>query len=297
MVVVFINARPAYEVKIGEKVVGYVANKEEFEKIVDEEILNPDETNVAFVDIETMPTYKFILLDNSIETSEQEIFDEVKEMAVVTYKIYAITINDEDTTYVNSKDEAEEIITKIKEENNFEEIKIGMQEIYTENIEESMKAVELAKATEVAEEALTLKIEEQEKIKAATLDGVYFSVTPISGRITSRYGQVESIRSHAHSGTDIAAPAGTPIKAAAGGTVSFAGVNGGYGNLVIIDHGNGIQTYYGHCSKIYVSKGDTVEAGDVIAAVGSTGYSTGNHLHFEIRKNGSTLNPQKYLYK
>lgn len=297
MVVVFINARPAYEVKIGEEVVGYVANKQEFEKVVDEEILNPDEVNVAFVDVETMPTYNFVLLDNSIETSEQQIFDKVKEMAVVTYKIYAITMNDEDTTYVNSKEEAEEIITKMKEENNSEEIKIGMQEIYTENIEESMKAVELAKATEVAEEALTLKIKEQEKIKAATLDGVYFSVTPISGTITSRYGQVESIRSHAHSGTDIAAPAGTQIKAAADGTVSFAGVNGGYGNLVIIDHGNGIQTYYGHCSKIYVSKGDTVSAGDVIAAVGSTGYSTGNHLHFEIRKNGSTLNPQKYLYK
>ncbi len=72
---------------------------------------------------------------------------------------------------------------------------------------------------------------------------------------------------------------------------------GGYGNLVVISHGNNIETYYGHCSKIYVKKGQTVSSGDVIAAVGSTGLSTGNHLHFEIRKNGNQINPQKYVYK
>ena len=71
----------------------------------------------------------------------------------------------------------------------------------------------------------------------------------------------------------------------------------GYGNLIIIDHENGIQTNYGHCSKLYASVGDEVDAGDTIAAVGSTGNSTGNHLHFEIRKNGSQINPQKYVYK
>ena len=71
---------------------------------------------------------------------------------------------------------------------------------------------------------------------------------------------------------------------------------GGYGNLVIIDHGNGIETYYGHCSKIYVKAGQSVTAGTKIAAVGSTGRSTGNHLHFEIRQNGTQINPQKYVY-
>jgi len=72
---------------------------------------------------------------------------------------------------------------------------------------------------------------------------------------------------------------------------------GGYGNLIVINHGNNIQTYYAHCSKLYAKVGDEVEAGDVIAAVGTTGNSSGNHLHFEIRKNGSALNPQKYTYK
>ncbi len=245
-----------------------------------------------------MPEYDLILADNNIETSEEEIFTKLQEVAVTTYRIYAITLQGENTTFVNSREEAEEIITKIKEENqNSEEIEIGMQEIFTQNIEETMQAVEVATATEVAEEQLVAKIEEQEKIKAATFEGVYFSVKPVTGTITSRFGANESIRDHTHMGMDIAAPNGTPIKAAAPGKVTYAGVMGGYGNLVIITHENGVQTYYGHCSKIYVKVGQEVEAGDKIAAVGSTGFSTGNHLHFEIRKNGKQVNPEKYLYK
>ena len=289
--------KPVYKVTISGQTVGYITNKEQFEQLVENEILNPSEINVAFVDIEEMPTYEFLFIDSQEQTSEEEIFTKLQETAVKTYRIYAITINNEETTYVNSRDEAEEIITKIKEENTEEEIQIGMQEIFTKDIEESKQAVELAKATTAAEEQLALKVAEQQKIKESTFEGVYFSVRPVSGTITSRYGQVESIRDHAHSGLDIAAPNGTPIKAAADGTVSHAGTMGGYGNLVIITHENGVQTYYGHCSKIYVKVGTKVTAGDTIAAVGSTGYSTGNHLHFEIRKNGTTINPQKYLYK
>ena len=299
MVVAFIllKYRPAYKVTIKGETVGYITNKEQFEQLIEEEILKPHETNVAFVDIEEMPSYEFMFIENTVQAAENEIFTKLQEVAIKTYRIYAITINNENTTYVNSREEAEEIITKIKEENTEEEIQIGMQEIFTQNIEESKQAVELAKATTVAEEQLALKVEEQQKIKASTFEGVYFSVRPVTGTITSRYGSVESIRSHAHSGLDIAAPSGTPIQAAAGGTVSFAGTMGGYGNLVIIDHENGVQTYYGHCSKIYASVGDEVAAGDTIAAVGTTGFSTGNHLHFEIRKDGKTINPQRYLYK
>ena len=90
---------------------------------------------------------------------------------------------------------------------------------------------------------------------------------------------------------------GTPIKVAADGVVESASYSGSYGNLVKISHGNGVETWYAHTSKMYVKKGDTVKAGDIIAAVGSTGNSTGPHLHFEIRINGEHVNPQKYLYK
>ena len=246
-----------------------------------------------------MPKYQFLLIENTKETSEEEIFSKIEEMAVRTYKMYAITLNNEVATYVNSKEEAEETINKMKEENGkeLEEINIAMQEVYTQNIEETKNTVEIASAIETAKLELNKKVEEQEKIKSSTFEGVYFAVKPVTGTITSRFGANESIRDHTHMGMDIAAPNGTDIKAAADGTITYSGWMGGYGNLIIISHGNGIQTYYGHCSKLYTSVGEEVKAGDIIAAVGSTGNSTGNHLHFEIRKNGSQINPQKYLYK
>lgn len=246
-----------------------------------------------------MPEYQLLFIDKEKDTSEENVFSKIKEKAIVTYKLFAITLNNENTTYVNSREEAENTIAKIKEKHsdNLEEIEIGMKEVYTNNIEETVSAVEVASAVDNTQTKLTEIIEEQIKIKSSTYDGVYFSVKPVTGTITSRFGAMEDIRDHSHKGMDIAAPKGTPIKAAADGTVTYSGEMGGYGNLVIITHKNGIQTYYGHCSKLYVSKGENVEAGDVIAAVGSTGFSTGNHLHFEIRKNGEQINPQKYLYK
>ena len=98
-----------------------------------------------------------------------------------------------------------------------------------------------------------------------------------------------------HSGIDYAVDYGTPIKAAEDGTVIFAGPNGGYGNCVIIDHGGGVSTLYAHASKILVKVGQEVLKGQTIALVGSTGLSTGPHLHFEVRVNGETQDPLKWL--
>ena len=94
-----------------------------------------------------------------------------------------------------------------------------------------------------------------------------------------------------HTGIDISAAYGVSILAANKGTVIFAGWQSGYGNTVIIDHGGGISTLYGHASRLLVKVGDHVDVGDTIAKFGTTGYSTGPHLHFEVRKNGSTVNP------
>ena len=119
---------------------------------------------------------------------------------------------------------------------------------------------------------------------------------PLSGRgrVSSGYGYRGS---QYHRGIDLAASAGTPIYAAAAGKVIYASYNsGGYGKMVIIDHGNGYKTYYAHNSSIYVRTGDWVAKGENIAGVGSTGNSTGNHLHFEIRKNGTPINPYGYIF-
>ena len=121
---------------------------------------------------------------------------------------------------------------------------------------------------------------------------------PVSGRVTSYFGGRRSpggIGSTNHKGIDIAAPKGTPVYAADGGTVTYAGWMSGYGYLVRISHGNGHETYYGHNSRLLVSVGQKVYKGQQIAKVGSTGNSTGNHCHFEVRYNGVAKNPLNYL--
>ncbi len=294
-----IKYKVLYKVTISGEEVGYVTNKIEFEKILNEQIINPKDENIAYVDIEELPQYKLVLANNSETSNEEEIYNKISDMAVITYKMYAVAINNKNSVYVDTLQEAEETVSKIKEEyaNKLDEIQISVDEIYTKNIEQIEQTVKVASAIETAQAEVQEAVKEMQKIKSATLDGVYFAVRPVSGTITSRFGANESIRDHTHKGMDIAAPYGTKIVAAAKGKITHSGWMGGYGNLIIITHENGIQTYYGHCSKLYAKVGDEVEAGERIAAVGSTGFSTGNHLHFEIRKNGSQINPQKYLYK
>ena len=119
---------------------------------------------------------------------------------------------------------------------------------------------------------------------------------PCTGNVTSRYGGRNLWgRYNYHGGIDIANRAGTPIYAADGGTVTHAGWMGTYGYLVIIDHGNGFETYYGHNSKLLVSKGDKVHKGEQIAKMGRTGNTSGNHCHFEVRWHGERRNPMNYL--
>ena len=117
--------------------------------------------------------------------------------------------------------------------------------------------------------------------------------------VTSEFGsRIDPITGErrGHTGMDLAVPTGTPIRAALSGTVTASAYNqGGYGYYVIIDHGSGLSTLYGHCSQLLVPVGRTVEAGDVIALSGSTGRSTGPHLHFEVRVNGERTNPRSYL--
>lgn len=120
---------------------------------------------------------------------------------------------------------------------------------------------------------------------------------PCTGTITTEFGTKRSWDpySTAHTGMDIGVSYGTAIHAAASGTVIIAGTYGGYGNCVAISHGNGLVTLYGHNSSLCVSVGDKVKKGDVIAKAGSTGFSTGVHCHFEVQKNGTPVNPRKYL--
>jgi murein DD-endopeptidase MepM/ murein hydrolase activator NlpD len=123
---------------------------------------------------------------------------------------------------------------------------------------------------------------------------------PVAGRITSGYGVRRDPltgETSSHPGLDVGAPEGTPIRAPVAGVVLSAGPRGGYGNAVEIDHGNGLVTLYGHAAELLVSKGDSVEPGQEIATVGSSGRSTGPHLHFEVRLGGRAVDPGRALRK
>lgn len=123
-------------------------------------------------------------------------------------------------------------------------------------------------------------------------------VAPLQGRVSSVFGPrlhpVHKVM-RPHNGLDLAAPSGTPIQAAAAGRVTFAGSRGGYGNLVVLDHGNGLETYYAHQRDLAVRTGDRVAAGQTIGTVGATGTATGPHLHFEVRRDGTPQDPAPWL--
>mgnify|MGYP001624363320 FL=1 len=300
MVIVLFKFNFVCEVSIAGETVGYVANKDEFTSKVDE-ILNKEEEAKLFTTIENMPEYKLKLVDKSENTNEDVILAKLEESAETTYKLYAVTLDGKEKTVLANLEDAEKLVDEMTEKYEDDvDLDIGIVDVITTD-KEDKSTLKVAKADlkediETKIEKVEAEIAEQKEIESHTVQGVYLEATPVSGIITSRFGNRESIRSYGHTGLDIAAPGGTPIKAAADGTVTFSGYSGGYGYVVKMSHGNGIETYYGHCSALYVSAGEKVEAGDTIAAVGSTGNSTGNHLHFEVRVNGNEVNPQNYLY-
>ena len=128
----------------------------------------------------------------------------------------------------------------------------------------------------------------------AILDFVPVSVGHVSSTFGRRTDPITG-RLSMHNGLDFAAPRGTPIHALGAGVVTFAGRNGAYGNMVEINHGGGLKSRYAHASVLKVSKGDLVQKGQEIAGVGTTGRSTGPHLHLEVYRNGMAVNPARFL--
>ncbi len=175
-------------------------------------------------------------------------------------------------------------ITRVKQEG-----VDGSKKVQAEIVKEN--GVEVARNV-LSEEVLSQPVKKIVRIGTnRTLASGIFSY-PVTGVLTSRFGQRWG---REHTGVDLAVAKGTRVKAADGGKVIFAGSCSGYGILVKIDHGNGYVTYYGHLSKTLVSRGERVAKGDVIALSGNTGHTTGPHLHFEVRKNGTPVNPLSYL--
>lgn len=218
-------------------------------------------------------------------------------------------------TQYNQVSAEKEILVGLQEElsrsqrekqENEQELSDKLKEL--EKLEEEVKKDNEALESQLDElneqsEKITEELRQQELAASSSSDSSYTGGTmlwpvPNYSRISSKYGYRFHPILHVnkmHTGIDISAASGESILAAADGTVILSAVKGGYGNCVMIDHGGGIVTLYGHCSRLLVSKGQHASRGDQIALVGSTGLSTGPHCHFEVRVNGATTEPMNYL--
>lgn len=305
--------KPTYSVFINGEQVGYTENRTTLQHRINEYIENGDGSNsVAFVQVANLPEYKLCLLKKNIVTNDDEIFNNIKEQGVTYYRYYAIVDNQEEKAYVSSFEEAENVVNGLKEKNSsnienmsiVEKYEMDLKDIVSSEeaisklyVEPAKTPVTVAKTTSGSSKyAATGSVNTAGTTSTAKANLGISLIRPVSGTITSRFGAGSRIRRSAHTGLDIANSTGTPIAAAASGTVTFSGYKGSYGNMIVISHGNGVQTYYGHCSKLYVSAGAQVSQGQTIGTVGSTGNSTGPHLHLEVRINGVTYNPQNYVY-
>ena len=277
----------------------------ELQTEINDYIEKGESENTAFVQVESLPEYKVCLLKRDVQASDEDIFNTIKSAGTTYYRYYSINENNEEKLYVANFTEAEDIINQLKEKNSKNMDNITISEKYETQMQDFTTVEDAVSNLYVQKPQVTVAKTKTTSVgsvnTATTIAGGKVSLgislaRPVSGIISSRFGARSSIRSSAHTGLDIATSTGTPVLAAASGTVTFSGRKGSYGNLLVITHSNGVQTYYGHCSKLYVSAGTTVTQGQTVAAVGSTGNSTGPHLHFEIRVNGVAYNPQNYLY-
>lgn len=293
--------KPTYSVTLNGEFIGYTQNKSSLQSRINNAISKGEGENVAFIQIDNMPEYKLCLLKKDIQTNDEEIYNKIVGQGTTYYRYYALLEDGEEKYYLSTFEEADKIVEELKEKESTNSDKLTILEKYN---------TELAEFADV-ETCVSKLYKEKVVVKVASSGSTGIAPTamnngakvelgislirPVTGTITSRYG----LRSRDnHKGIDIGANKGTPIYAAASGTVTVSqyGYSGGYGNYIILSHGNGVQTLYGHCSELCVSAGQYVSQGQLIAKVGSTGNSTGNHLHFEVRVNGVAQDPQNYVY-
>lgn len=288
--IILIKYKPMYEVKIEGTTIGYIENKKSLNEKIQENVENYSKENIESAELTAKPEYEFKLVNKSQDENEDEVIIALQNELEITYKYYEIASNNEVIEKVKDEETAEKLVNEIKELSN-NEVELTINEKTIKALEEiQIDDLEVAKENTVEK----LNIDTTESI--ADINGIKVATLPVTGTISSRYGVSSKIRVSTHTGLDIAATTGTPIKVVADGTVTFAAYSGSYGYIVKVDHGNGVETWYGHTSKMLVKEGQAVKAGDTIALVGSTGNSTGPHLHFEVRINGEHVNPQKYLY-
>ena len=305
---VFNLYQPAVKTFINGKFIGYFTSEQQFDEVYNNLVTEKQkiDPNVK-VYLESEPTFETSYVRNKLLT-EQNVYTNLRAEIKTEYTIYNVAVDGKSEMTFNTKDDADSYAEKLKKEvaklniEVTEEKKSELENITTieradailKDIVDRNKPVETPKATTKTITAKTYNYSYElptsvstTAANISTTDGVW---PTISRTINCAYMGYAG-----HTGIDLKASIGTDVYAYKSGTVVYSGWSNAYGYNVKIDHGNGLSTLYAHNSSLLVSVGQTVSAGQLISKSGSTGWSTGPHLHFEVRINGVPVNPYPYI--
>ena len=322
--IIYIKYKPSYKVTLNGQIIGYVQDKEEMQKMIEELKNNPDE-NIAEIKFNSLPSYQLEFLSGDIPDDTDKVLAALQNNSTVTYRAYAILLNGKKKVTVASEAEAKEVINTLSKSDR-KNAKISEVCIEKNKAEEDIKSAKVAKTTlkkAVESSKKTAKKSTKKTTKKTTSRS---SSSRSSSKKTSSSSSVKSVGGYAfpvkgcslsnirnrsypsyagHTGIDInIGVKGKSVVAAKDGVVivsealrSSSGAYKSYGEYIMIKHSNGTVTLYGHlkAGSRKVKVGQKVSKGQVIGTVGSTGNSSGTHLHFEVRVNGNPVNPYRYL--
>lgn len=313
LVTVLNTYKPTVKAYIGGKFVGYFSSEQQFDEVYNDLVTEKQniDSNVK-VYLESEPTFETSYTRDSL-ISNQNVYTNLRAEMKTEYTVYEVAVDGDNKMKFDTKDDANKYADSLKtevsklnvevKEEKVEEkgeiTSIERADVILKDIVDRNKPVETPKATITANSSNTTKsnTNSSSKVQKAETIGAT-SVQPTGGGVwptVNRRINCQYMGYSGHTGIDLGGAIGTAIYAYKSGTVTFAGWGSGYGLHVKIDHGNGMTTYYAHCSELFVSVGQQVTEGQMIAKIGMTGYTTGPHLHFEVRFNGVPTNPYPYI--
>ncbi len=304
LVTILNTYKPAVKAYLNGKFIGYFSSEQQFDEVYNDLVTEKQsiDPNVkVYLDYE--PTFETSYIRDSV-IADQNVYTNLRAEIKTEYTIYNVAVDGETKMTFNTQDEANKYAESLKSEVSKLNTEVKVEKVselgemtsieradnILKEIVDRNKPVETPKAT-VKANTTTSNVKTAQTIGATSVAATGSGIWPtVNRRINCQYMGYSG-----HTGIDLGGAVGTAIYAYRSGTVTFAGWGSGYGLHVKVDHGNGMSTLYAHCSELLVSAGQQVSEGQIIAKIGLTGYTTGPHLHFEVRLNGVPVNPYPYI--
>lgn len=307
LVTVLNTYKPTVKAYIDGKFVGYFSSEQQFDEVYNDLVTEKQniDSNVK-VYLESEPTFETSYTRDSL-IAKQNVYTNLRAEIKTEYTVYEVAVDGENKMKFDNKDDANKYAENLKSEVSKLNVEVKEEKVedkgeittveradsILKDIVDRNKPVETPKATvsNTTNTTSNYNVTTAATIGATSVPATGGGVWPtVNRRVNCHYMGYSG-----HTGIDLGGAVGTAIYAYKSGTVTFAGWGSGYGLHIKIDHGNGMTTYYAHCSELFASVGQQVTEGQMIAKIGMTGYTTGPHLHFEVRLNGVPVNPYPYI--